>query len=421
MSQAGPRRWREQRWLVDDTIRNLSIEWDQPRLGYTLGPVVGEQSAADMAALRARIRKVADFVPAVVSVAERHERLARQAEDAGHTVTAGEHWYAAAMLWAMAVWPLWESSAQLLELDERKSRAYLAWAKHASHRVERVDVPFGNASLPAWFHVPASYIGSPLPTVIAVGGMDAAREIIVAREGDGYMARGFAVLAVDGPGQGEAPIHGVYVNATNWIDAGDAIVAWCRTRPEIDMQRLVCTGTSFGSFWISQIAATQPLMKGCAAALPIFEPSARTIFEEASPTFKARHMFMAGLYHDEPTFDEMVQGYDLTQLIGRMSAPWLVVAGEADELSPVRWVYELARRCPSPSNLLVYQGARHALTESSAPALGPGWRASIADWLLDRVNGVPTSDDFRYVTLTGVVEQRSHPRNSAEGTPDQLR
>ncbi len=294
MSLAGPRRWREQRWLVDDTIRNLSIEWDQPRLGYTLGPVVGEQSAADMLALRMRISKVADFVPAVSAVAERHERLARQAEDAGHGITAGEHWYAAAMLWGMAVWPLWEPSPALLELDDRKNRAYLAWGKHASHRVERVDVPFGNASLPAWFHVPPSYDGTPLPTVVAVGGMDAAREIIVAREGDGYMARGFAVLAVDGPGQGEAPIHGVYVNATNWIDAGEAIVAWCRTRPEVDMQRLVCTGTSFGSFWITQIAATQPLMKGCAAALPVFEPGARTIFEEASPTFKARHMFMAG-------------------------------------------------------------------------------------------------------------------------------
>ncbi|MCW2939776.1 MAG: alpha/beta hydrolase, partial [Actinomycetia bacterium] len=37
----GPRRWREQRWLVDEAIRTSGIEWDQPRLGYTLGPVGG--------------------------------------------------------------------------------------------------------------------------------------------------------------------------------------------------------------------------------------------------------------------------------------------------------------------------------------------------------------------------------------------
>jgi transposase len=141
----GPRRWREQRWLVDETIRSNGIEWDQPRLGYTLGPVVGEQSASDIAVLRTRIHKVADFVPAVSSVAERHEHLARQAEDEGHNVTAGEHWHAAAMLWTLAVWPLWETTPELLVLDERKNNAYLAWARHASHHMERVDVPFSHS------------------------------------------------------------------------------------------------------------------------------------------------------------------------------------------------------------------------------------------------------------------------------------
>jgi alpha-beta hydrolase superfamily lysophospholipase len=95
-----------------------------------------------------------------------------------------------------------------------------------------------------------------------------------------------------------------------------------------------------------------------------------------------------------------------------MTVPWLVVSGEADELSSVQWVYELARLNPAPSTLLIYQGARHALTESLSPVLGPPWRASIADWLLDRVNGVAAHDEFRYVTSTGVVEQRTHPRHS---------
>jgi alpha-beta hydrolase superfamily lysophospholipase len=408
----GPRRWREQRWLVDETIRSNGIEWDQPRLGYTLGPVVGEQSASDIAVLRSRIHKVADFVPTVSSVAARHEHLARQAEDEGHGATAGEHWHAAAMLWSLAVWPLWETTPELLALDERKNNAYLAWARHASHHVERVDVPFGDSTLPAWLHLPPSYDGRPLPTVLACGGMDAPREIVVAREGDAFLTRGFVVLAFDGPGQGESPIHGLYVTPTNWIDAGTALVSWCRSRPEVDAERLVCTGTSFGSFWITQMAATQPIFKGCAAALPIFEPGAKTIFEEASPTFKARHMFMAGLFHDEDAFDRLVEGYGLRPLISGMTVPWLVVGGEADELSPVRWVYEMARLCPAPSTLVIYQGARHALTESLAPGLGPPWRATIADWLLDRVNRIPMKDEFRYVTATGAVERRTHPRQS---------
>lgn len=409
----GPRRWREQRWLVDEAIRSSGIEWDQPRLGYTLGPVGGEGAAGDMLQIRTRVRKVADFVPVVRSVAQRRERLAQAAEETGRHVTAGEHWFAAALLWSLACWPLWELTSELLDLDARKNNAYLNWAQHATHHVERVDVPFGDAALPAWLHLPPGYDRTaPLPTVLACGGMDSPRESVVAREGDGLLARGFAVLAFDGPGQSEAPIRGVHVTPTAWIDAGEALLAWARERPEVDADRLVCSGTSFGSFWITQIAATQPSLKGCAAALPVFEPGAHTIFEQASPTFKARHMWMAGLADDEDSFDRMVTAYDLRPLIKDLRVPWLVVGGDADELSPVDWVYELAAACPAPNSLLIYQGARHSLTESMAPVLGPPWRSEIADWLADRVAGQQARDEYRYVTGMGAVEERTHPRKA---------
>ncbi len=46
---------------------------------------------------------------------------------------------------------------------------------------------------------------------------------------------------------------------------------------------------------MTQVAATQPVFRGCSVALPVFEPGVRTLFEQAAPTFKARHMWMAGL------------------------------------------------------------------------------------------------------------------------------
>src|SRR4051794_41200214 len=67
----GPRRWREQRWLVDETIRTTGIEFDQPRLIYHLAPVADDLSGADMAVIRNGVKKVADHVPVVRSVAER--------------------------------------------------------------------------------------------------------------------------------------------------------------------------------------------------------------------------------------------------------------------------------------------------------------------------------------------------------------
>jgi dienelactone hydrolase len=318
--------------------------------------VADELSGADMAVVRGGVRNIADHVPVVRSVAERRERRARAAEDGGHPLSAGSHWYAAAQLWAMAGWPVWEDDALARELDERRNAAYLRWAATADHVVERVDVPFGDRTLPAWFHRPAGATG-PLPTVLACGGMDAPRETVVARAGDRWLQRGFAVLAVDGPGQGEAAVAGVHVSDTACIEAGAALVGWLRARPEVDDDRLVCTGTSFGSFWMSQVAATQPVFRGCSVALPVFEPGAATLFGSAAPTFKARHMWMAGLWHDEAAFDAMAAGYDLRPLVESMQVPWQVVGGGADELSPAGWVQELARRCAAPSSVTAYAGA----------------------------------------------------------------
>jgi alpha-beta hydrolase superfamily lysophospholipase len=410
MRAPGPRRFQEQRWVIDETIRRGTIEFDQPRLAYHLGLIRDELAAADIGTIRSGVHKLADHVPVVRRVAERRERFAREAEGRGHHETAAVHWYAAAQAWSLACWPVWEDQALVEELNDRKNAAYRAWGAHCGHRVEKVDVPFGDgAALPAWFHLPSEGTG-PFPTLLACGGMDAPREILVARVGDPWLARDVAVLAVDGPGQGEAAIRGVHVSPRAWIDAGAALVDWLQEREEVDSERVVCSGTSFGSHWMTEVAATQPIFRGCAAALPVFEPGARTIFEVACPTYKARHMWMAGLFDDEAAFDELAAGYDLRPLVQEMQVPWLVIGGTADELSPTRWVDELTRLCPAPSSITRYAGGRHSITETSAAILGPHWKELVVDWLHDRVLGKPAEDEHHVVTPSGEVVELPHPR-----------
>lgn len=407
----GPRRFREQRWMIDETIRRGTIEFDQPRLAYHLGLIRDELTSADIGAIRSGVHKIADHVPVVRRVAERRERFARDASDNGHPESAAVHWYAAAQAWSLACWPVWDDQELASELNERKNAAYLAWAAHCGHRVEQVDIPFGEGALPAWFHLPAE--GSPpFPTLLACGGMDAPREILVARVGDPWLTRGIAVLAVDGPGQGESAIRGVHVTPRSWIDAGHALVDWLHARDVVDSERLVCSGTSFGSHWMTEIAATQPVFRGCAAALPVFEPGAQTIFELACPTYKTRHMWMAGLLHDEDAFDKMVTGYDLRPLVADMQVPWLVVGGTADELSPTRWVDQLTALCPAPSSVTRYAGGRHSITETTAATSGPHWKELVVDWVHDRVLGRPARDEHHLVTPTGEVVDLPHPRSA---------
>lgn len=411
---SGPRRWHEQRWMIDSVLRTDGFEWDQPRVAYTVRPM-GVEGIGEFAAATSRITKFADIVPVFTERAEHRRRTAEKAEAEGHLVTARDSYFYAALLYATAEWPIWETTEELVNLDDLKNDCYSAYARLADHHVERVEIPFGDAYLPAWLHLPRGHSGEPTRTVLYCGGMDAAKELNVSLYGDKLLERGFAVLSFDGPGQGEAPIRGVPFTPTAWIDAGEAIIDWCRSRPEVDEDQIVGLGLSFGSYWMSQIAATQPTLRGAAVGLVCHEPGCFTVFEAASPSFKARYMWMSAMENDEDAFDEMAKRIDLRPAMPQMRVPWLVVAGDADEVSPIEHSYDLVADCASPAAMLVYQQGRHALSmPTPSVASGPNWINYAADWLVERLEGKPVDQRIDYVLPSGDIEQRPLPRRASD-------
>src|SRR5438874_1937407 len=90
----GPRtrRWTEQRWLLDNTIRAVGIDWDQPRSMYLSAPC-GPEANADFAMIRQRITKLADASPTFEAVARRRQARAEAAEHDGDRVTARENYF----------------------------------------------------------------------------------------------------------------------------------------------------------------------------------------------------------------------------------------------------------------------------------------------------------------------------------------
>ena len=104
--------------------------------------------------------------------------------------------------------------------------------------------------MPAWFHLPPNYKGGRIPVVINVPGMDSFKEIQVALYGDRFLNRGFAVLAIDGPGQYEAPMLGIYFSMENWVGGRQAAVRLARQAARgRHERRSVLSGTSFGTFF----------------------------------------------------------------------------------------------------------------------------------------------------------------------------
>ena len=201
-------RFIEQRWLLDQTIRANGMDWDQPRSIYLSAPS-GPEANADFVGLRMRIQKLADAAGAFEAVAKRREARAKEFEKNGHIISARENYFMASIHWGGAMWTLDELSEQNIAYNQRKRECYANYARLAANRVEEVWIPFGGKALPAWFHLPDDYKGGKIPAVVSIPGMDSLKESGVSLNGDKWLSRGMAVLAIDGPGQYESPLLGI--------------------------------------------------------------------------------------------------------------------------------------------------------------------------------------------------------------------
>jgi Esterase FrsA-like len=384
------RRWTEQRWLIDNVIRSVGIDWDQPR-SINYNAPCGPEANADFAAIRERVKKYADISPAFETAARRRETKAQAAEAAEEWVTARQNYFIAAVQYAAAQWPYDENNEKNLALNQRKRECYLKYAKFADRKVEAAWIPFQGKALPGWFHLPPGYSGGRIPAVVSIPGMDGFKEASVAMYGDRWLSRGIAVLSIEGPGQYESAVLDIR-----------AIMDWMAARPEIDAQRIGVVGQSFGSFFATLSCASEPRYRACAVTATCLEPGCHTIFEEASPTFKQRFMYMSG-YTDEAAFDEFRKTLTWEGHAEKIRIPYLCVAGESDELSPLVHTERLLTTLQCPKRLVVYQDSRHSVGNVPAASLGPTPAVLVADWMNARLAGKPFASERWFVESSGRV------------------
>ena len=183
---------------------------------------------------------------------------------------------------------------------------------------------------------------------------------------------------------------------------GAAVVDWLTRRPEIDPDRIGVNGNSFGSFFGTIAAAHEPRIRAVSVSAVCHEPGFHTIFEEASPTFKMRFMYMSGIT-DETTFDEFRKTMTWEGHADRIRAPYLCVAGEFDELSPLEHTERLVKALGGPKRLVVYQDSRHSVGNVPAANLGPFPPILMADWMAATLNGKSFPNERWYVDATGRI------------------
>ena len=387
------RRWREQRWLLDQVIQTRGLDWDQGRTGKILrncGPGV----EADLREIGRRVQKFTDIPREFSRAALRREELAKEAEKAGHEVEAREHYYFAATFYSNAVWAIYEdSNPKRIAWVEKKRACYDKFIQFAGRPIERVELPFEGKTVSAILHLPPSMkAGEKAPCILYIPGMDGVKEDHPLYA-DPFLERGIAVFSMDGPGQGETRARGVKCTASNYADAGKLACDYLVKRPDFDANRLAVMGSSMGSYWGPRVVAAEPRFKACAVSGVCVEPGQYTIFNTASPTFKLNYMYMSG-YDDEAAFDEFAKTLTLKEAAANITCPYLVVAGEDDELCPIEFVFDFMAGIRSPKVLVVYEGEKHSIRN-------PRSRTLLVDWLTDRLASKSFKPEKIYVELSG--------------------
>lgn len=385
------KRFKEQRWILDNIIRSVGIDWDQGRT-HRLLAYIGLSGQQDITQVRERVTKFKDIPREFERVAKRREEIARKAEGEGRTITARENYFMAALFYVNAQWGIFEDDDEKkIRLGEKQNATYDKYIKVADHRIERVEIPFEGKTIPGLLHFPNS---SPPPysCVLSIPGMDSVKEDMPLY-GDALLERGIATLRLDGPGQGESNLRKIRVTENNYEVAGKNAVDYLISRDDIDRDRLALQGVSMGTYWGFRVGAADHRFKAVGLTAPCLEPGMYNQLSGASPTFKLNYMYMTG-YEDEDEFDEFAKRLDIRGLEKNIKAPFLLVAGEDDELCPIEYTLEVFQNVPLPKKLIVYEGERHSMRN-------PFHRDITADWFKDRLDGKPMKSEKVYVEISG--------------------
>jgi pimeloyl-ACP methyl ester carboxylesterase len=118
-----------------------------------------------------------------------------------------------------------------------------------------------------------------------------------------------------------------------------------------------------------------------------------------------RFMYMSGIV-EEAKFDQFRKSITWEGYAENIKAPYLCLAGESDELSPLVYADEMFKAMQGPRNLVVYQDSRHSVGGVPAATLGPTPSVLLADFIADRFAGKPLASERWYVDATGHITKR---------------
>ena len=294
---------------------------------------------------------------ACVNVADKVNAHAQRFDASGHRVSAAHAYLRACNYYQMA-------ERFRTPKDDKALAAYKAgvfcFHRHVALtdvRIEIVEVPFPDGSLPGYFVHAQNTTSERPPCVVYFDGLDVTKEIQYMRGVPDLIKRGISVLIMDGPGTGEAiRFRGHYLRHDYEV-AGSACIDWLEARDDVDPKKIGVVAISLGGYYAPRMAAMDSRFAACIAWGAIWDYHA-TWKKRIDAQFKTSlsvpgHHITWILGVD--TLDEALkklEPFKLDGVVQKMRCPFLIVHGADDEQVPLADAQALYNASGSPDKTL---------------------------------------------------------------------
>jgi alpha-beta hydrolase superfamily lysophospholipase len=314
-------------------------------------------------------------------LAVRVQRTADGDAGAGHRVSAKRAYLRAANYHRTSGFFLSPADRRHHEAIRARRHCFAAAAELSEGEITGVEIPYEESALPGYLFEPVSSAPRRRPAAIVFGGTDAVAEEMYFFIGRSLTDRGFTVLALDGPGQGEALRRGL-LGRPDWEVPVAAAVDFVSGLGHVDPQRIVLVGQSLGGYYAARAAAFEPRLRATVLWGALYDLFA-SLDQHAGATrthFVEQFKRILGVEAEAEMFDA-VRAFNLDGVAERIAAPVLIVHGESDLLVPVEQAHRTFEAIGAKDKeLIVYPAGQPGCTHCQIDALALVER-DITNWL----------------------------------------
>jgi dienelactone hydrolase len=338
----------------------------------------------------ARIEDDDAWFDACVRVADGVANHAKRFEDAGFRFSAAPFYLRACKYYQMGERFRTPKDTRALDVYRKSVYCFHRFASLTDARIDVVEVPYENASLPAYFVHAAGSNAKRNPCVVHFDGLDITKELLYMRGVPDLVKRGISVLLVDGPGTGEAIRFRGYPLRHDYEVAGSACIDWLEKRSDIDASRIAVVANSLGGYYAPRCASMEPRFAACVAWGAIWDYHATwkkriDAAFNASMSVPGHHItWVLGVDTVEEALKKLAP-FRLDGVVQKMRCPVLITHGEDDEQVPLADAQALYDACGSKDKTLrVFTaeegGAQHCMRDYLSLGVAEMW-----NWLEEKL------------------------------------